>query len=213
MSCEFFACPGVLPDDHGRQRISGRGVPGEAAFARIGDGDGVRPRGALQNRVDVSQQFVGAVLRPSGVGITLFVPNASIDPPGAGLFDDEAAGRELEPDLPGARRFGRHGPEPGSPFGPNLRGLVTSLRFTRGVAFERLSRPTTDLSGLSVSEDARVSILMSARAWSPPSAPGCFRDPVICSDGTGLWVGERSGRLSVFRHGENAFVLTDPRRS
>ena len=33
--------------------------------------------------------------------------------------------------------------EPGSPFGPNLRALVIYLRFTQGVAFERLSRLMT----------------------------------------------------------------------
>ena len=41
--------------------------------------------------------------------------------------------------------------------------MVIYLRFTQGVAFERLSRLMRDLFGLSISEGALVNILATAR--------------------------------------------------
>ena len=119
-----------------------------------------------------------------------------------------------------AKRFKARAPaglEPGSPFGPNLRALVIYLRFTQGVAFERLSRLMTDLFGLSISEGALVNILSAARqrfaAESAAIRAKLLSGTVICSDETGLRVGKRSWWLWVFHHGENAFFLTHPRRS
>jgi transposase len=54
----------------------------------------------------------------------------------------------------------------GSPFGPNLRALVIHLRFTQGIAFERLARLLSDLLGLAVSQGALVNML---------AAPARFR--------------------------------------
>jgi transposase len=93
------------------------------------------------------------------------------------------------------------GLEPGSPFGPNLRALVIFLRFTQGVAFERLSRLMRDLFGLSISEGALVNIVAAARqrfaAASAAIRAKLLNATVICSDETGLRVGKRSRWLSV----------------
>ena len=119
-----------------------------------------------------------------------------------------------------AKRFKAEAPaglEPGSPFGPNLRALVIYLRFTQGVAFERLSRLMTDLFGLSISEGALVNMLLAARqrfaAASAAIRAKLLSGTVICSDETGLRVGKRSWWLWVFHHGGNACFLTHPRRS
>ena len=119
-----------------------------------------------------------------------------------------------------ARRFKAEAPaglESGSPFGPNLRAFVFYLRFTQGVAFERLSRLMRDLFGLSISEGALVNILRSARkgfaAASSAIRAKLLSGGVICSDKTGLRVNKRSWWLWVFHHGQNAFFLTHPRRS
>ena len=119
-----------------------------------------------------------------------------------------------------AGRFKAEAPEglePGSPFGPNLRAFVIYLRFTQGVAFERLSRLMKDLFGLDISEGALVNILSAARE-DFAAASAAIRDrllsgSVICSDETGLRVGKRSWWLWVFHHDQNAFFLTHPRRS
>src|SRR5271165_3099229 len=118
------------------------------------------------------------------------------------------------------KRFKAEAPaglEPGSPFGPNLRAFVIYLRFTQGVAFERLSRLMRDAFGLEISEGALVNILAAARerftAASAAIRAKLLSGTVICSDETGLRVGKRSWWLWVFHHGENAFFLTHPRRS
>jgi transposase len=119
-----------------------------------------------------------------------------------------------------ARRFKAEAPaglEPGSPFGPNLRALVLYLRFTQGVAFERLSRLMRNLFGLSISEGALVNIVAAARrrfaAASAAIRAKLLNGTVICSDETGLRVGKRSWWLWVFHQGSNACFLTHPRRS
>ncbi len=119
-----------------------------------------------------------------------------------------------------AKRFKACAPaglEPGSPFGPNLRTFVIYLRFTQGVAFERLTRLMRDLFGLEISEGALVNILLEARgrfaAASAAIRARLLSGTVICSDETGLRVGKRSWWLWVFHHGENACFLTHPRRS
>ena len=79
-----------------------------------------------------------------------------------------------------AKRFKAEAPaglEPGSPFGPNLRAFVIYLRFTQGVAFERLSRRRKTCSAFR-SVKARSSTFSGRRASpspqpAPPSAPGC----------------------------------------
>jgi len=119
-----------------------------------------------------------------------------------------------------ARRFKAAAPaglEPGSPFGPNLRALVIYLRFTQGVAFERLSRLMKDLFGLTISEGALANILLAARrpfaAASAEIRARLLSGTVIGSDETGLRVDKRSWWLWVFQHGRNACFLTHPRRS
>ncbi len=51
----------------------------------------------------------------------------------------------------------------GSPFGPNLLALVIYLRFTQGIAFERLATLLSDLLGLDISEGALINMLDAAR--------------------------------------------------
>ena len=65
-----------------------------------------------------------------------------------------------------ARKFKAEPPQDmpkGSPFGPNLRALVIYLRFTQGIAFERLATLLSDLLGLDISEGALVNILDAAK--------------------------------------------------
>jgi transposase len=122
------------------------------------------------------------------------------------------------PAAPGASRpRPPAGLEPGSPYGPNLRAFVLYLRFTQGIGFERLSRLMGAMFGLPISEGALVNILGGARqrfaAASAAIRARLLSGGVICSDETGLRVGKRSWRLWVFHPGQNACLLTHPRRS
>ena len=83
----------------------------------------------------------------------------------------------------------------GSPFGPNLRALVIYLRFTQGIAFERLST-SCPISSVSTSARARSSTCSTRRGpvsqrRPPRSAPGSRRnDPAIRRDRPAGWQAE-----------------------
>jgi transposase len=106
--------------------------------------------------------------------------------------------------------------EPGSPFGPNLRALVVYLRFTQGIAFERLARLMSDLLSLSISEGALVNILDAARdAFARQTSrirARLMSGTVLQSDETGLRVGKRNWWLWVFHHDDSAVFIVEPSR-
>ena len=92
-------------------------------------------------------------------------------------------------------------PKGSPPFGPNLRALVIYLRFTQGIAFERLAtRHCSDLPFrfIDISEGARcVDIILDAakdaflpRRPAARSARGSWIGTILQSDETGLRVGE-----------------------
>ena len=119
-----------------------------------------------------------------------------------------------------AKTFKAPAPEdmaPGSPFGPNLRALVIYLRFTQGVAFERLTRVLFDLLGLEISEGALVNILAAARGPFA-KATDVIRAKLLSgtalqSDETGLRVGKTNWWLWVFHHDDSAAFLVKPTRA
>jgi transposase len=119
-----------------------------------------------------------------------------------------------------AKRFKAAPPEamaPGSPFGPNLRALVIYLRFTQGIAFERLAKLLSDLLGLSISEGALVNMLESAREAFATQA-SLIRARLLCataleSDETGLRVGKTNWWLWVFHHKDSAVFVVEPSRA
>jgi len=85
----------------------------------------------------------------------------------------------------------------GSAFGPNLRALVIYLRFTQGIAFERLATLLSDLLGLDISEGALVNILDAAKD-ALPRRPRAIRaklldGTILQSDETGCGSASRTG--------------------
>jgi len=119
-----------------------------------------------------------------------------------------------------ARKFKAEPPQDmlkGSLFGPNLRALVIYLRFTQGIAFERLATLLSDLLGLDISEGALVNILDAARA-SFTAATAAIRarllgGTILQSDETGLRVGKRNWWLWVFHHDDSALFVAAPTRA
>jgi transposase len=119
-----------------------------------------------------------------------------------------------------ARKFKAEPPQDmpkGSPFGPNLRALVIYLRFTQGIAFERLSTLLSDLLGLDISEGALVNLLDAARA-SFAAATAAIRarlldGTILQSDETGLRVGKQNWWLWVFHHDDSAVFAARPSRA
>ena len=105
----------------------------------------------------------------------------------------------------------------GLPFGPNLRALVIYLRFTQGIAFERLATLLSDLLGLDISEGALINVLDAAKA-SFTAATTAIRakllgGTILQSDETGLQVGNKNWWLWVFHHDDSALFLAAPSRA
>ena len=118
------------------------------------------------------------------------------------------------------KRFKAQAPDdmaPGSPFGANLRALVIYLRFTQGIAFERLARLLSDVLGLEISEGALVNMLDAARdAFAAQTS--AIRARLLCgtalqSDETGLRVGKKNWWFWVFHHDDSAVFVAAPTRA
>lgn len=119
-----------------------------------------------------------------------------------------------------AKRFRATAPAdmpPGSPFGANLRALVIYLRYTHGIAFERLARLLHDLYGLTISEGALINMLGAAvRVFAAQTSrirARLLSSSVLESDETGLRVGKRNFWLWVVHHKVSAVFLVDPSRA
>jgi transposase len=105
----------------------------------------------------------------------------------------------------------------GSPFGPNLRALVIYLRFTQGIAFERLATLLSDLLGLDISEGALVNILDASRdvfaAQTNAIRARLLSGTTLQSDETGLRVGKKNWWFWVFHHADSAVFVAEPSRA
>jgi transposase len=105
----------------------------------------------------------------------------------------------------------------GSPFGPNLRALVIYLRFTQGIAFERLATLLSDLLGLDISEGALVNILDAAQgafeAQTSAIRARLLSGTALQSDETGLRVGKKNWWFWVFHHDDSAVFVVEPSRA
>ena len=106
---------------------------------------------------------------------------------------------------------------PHSPFGPNLRAMAIHLRFTQGIAFERLAALLSDMLGLEISEGALVNILDAAQdpfaAQTETIRRRLLAGHVLQSDETGLRVGKKNWWLWVFHHGDSAVFKAEPSRA
>jgi transposase len=105
----------------------------------------------------------------------------------------------------------------GSPWGPNLRALVIHLRFTQGVALERLKTLLLDLYGLDISEGALVGILEVAQEKFTTQTSliraRLLAGTALESDETSMRVGKKNWWFWVFHHGDSAILVADPSRA
>jgi transposase len=104
----------------------------------------------------------------------------------------------------------------GSPFGSNLRALVIYLRFTQGIALERLTILLSDVLGLDISEGAIVNMLDAARDCFATQMKAIrarlLSGTALQSDETGLRVGKKNWWLWVFHHDDSAVFAVEPSR-
>ena len=110
-------------------------------------------------------------------------------------------GRRYRAEAPSAR-------QPGTPFGPGIRSLLTYLHHSHHIGFERLSRIAAELFGLVISEGAVANIF---RRMGPPSGRrGSDRPPELpqrlwAKDGSDrCWAGEAGYPARPGRHVRSA---------
>lgn len=105
----------------------------------------------------------------------------------------------------------------GSPFGPNLRAFVIYLRFTQGIALERLTILLRDMLGLAISEGAIVNMLDDAQGKFTAQMEGIRArlksGTAIQSGETGMRVGKKNWWLWVFHHQDSAVFVCEPSRA
>lgn len=106
------------------------------------------------------------------------------------------------------------GLEPGSPFGPNLRAFVLSLRFGQAIPFARLAGLMHDLFGLEISEGALANLLEdSAPAFAAQTRrikQHLLSGTVLACDETSVRVGKKTFWTWVFHHADSACFLMRP---
>ena len=93
------------------------------------------------------------------------------------------------------------GLEPGSPYGASVESLVTYLRYTHAISYERLSGLVGQLFGLPISEGALANLLQRVQLRLDHRVVEILerlrRSRLICSDETGARVkGQNNGNGS-----------------
>jgi len=109
------------------------------------------------------------------------------------------------------------GLEPGSPFGPRIASLVTYLRYSHAVSYQRLRQLLAELYGLTLSEGAIANLLRRTHAQlSTPIAQIRQRvrqSRLVCSDETGARVESQNQWEWVFQNDQGGLHVIHPSRS
>jgi len=83
----------ILPDEHGRDGLARVPIPGETAFALIGEADGFNRAGRLEAAPDIGDELGAIVFDEAGVRIELPVFDLICDAQTAvGLANENARG-------------------------------------------------------------------------------------------------------------------------
>ena len=109
------------------------------------------------------------------------------------------------------------GMEPGSPFGPGIQALAAYLHHSHFVSFERLSRLSSEVFGLKISEGALSNLFgrMGAKLKASCALIGqkVLSSPVIASDETTMRVKGETHWHWVFRSAQAVIHQVHPRRA
>ena len=80
------------------------------------------------------------------------------------------------------------GMEPGSPFGPRIAALVTTMRYGHGISYSRMQQMLGEVFGLEISEGAIANLLLRVKEQLQSSVDGIVQrlrsSRLICSDET-----------------------------
>ena len=108
------------------------------------------------------------------------------------------------------------GMEPGSPFGSSIQSLVTYLRYTHAISYERLSSIFASVFGLKISEGAIANLLEKVKTSLDDQGTQILhrlrRAKLICSDETSARVNGQNQWEWVFQNQDVGLHVIRPSR-
>jgi transposase len=108
------------------------------------------------------------------------------------------------------------GMEPGSPFGPRIGALVTTMRYGHGISYNRMQQMLGEVFGLEISEGAIANLLLRVKEQLQSSVDGIVQrlrsSRLICSDETSARVNGKNQWEWVFQNDQVCLHVIRPSR-
>ena len=108
------------------------------------------------------------------------------------------------------------GMEPGSPFGPRIAALVTTMRSGHGISYNRMQQMLGEVFGLEISEGAIANLLLRVKEQLQSSVDGIVQrlrsSRLICSDETSARVNGKNQWEWVFQNDQVCLHVIRPSR-
>lgn len=108
------------------------------------------------------------------------------------------------------------GMEPGSPFGPRIAALVTTMRYGHGISYSRMQQMLGEVFGLEISEGAIANLLLRVKEQLQSSVDGIVQrlrsSRLVCSDETSARVNGKNQWEWVFQNDQVCLHVIRPSR-
>jgi transposase len=108
------------------------------------------------------------------------------------------------------------GMESGSPFGNRITALVTTMRYSHGISYNRMQQMLLEIFGLEISEGAIANLLTRAKGQLESEVEGILKavrsSRLVCSDETSARVSGKNEWEWVFQNDEVCFHIIRPSR-
>ncbi len=108
------------------------------------------------------------------------------------------------------------GMEPGSPFGPRIAALVTTMRYGHGISYNRMQQMLGEVFGLEISEGAIANLLSRVKEQLQSSVDGIVQrlrsSRLVCSDETSARVNGKNQWEWVFQNDQVCLHVIRPSR-
>jgi transposase len=108
------------------------------------------------------------------------------------------------------------GMEAGSPFGDRIAALVTTMRYSHGISYNRMQQMMSEVFGLEISEGAIASLLMRVQGQLENEVENILKGVrsarLICSDETSARVNGKNEWEWVFQNDQVCFHIIRPSR-
>lgn len=103
------------------------------------------------------------------------------------------------------------GMEPGSPFGARIAALVTTMRYSHGISYNRMQQMLSEVFGLEISEGAIANLLTRVKGQLETEVEGILKairsSRLVCSDETSARVNGKNEWEWVFQNEQVCFHI------